>query len=137
MNHDYTIKAFYPPNKGGGLAIHTWHIGTGSRDVEIAVFRERMARGEIDHIEVDVARRTVWNGDLLQMTLMHKCEACDQPIPQKQFVELSLRVLWSERDYGQDPVEEVRGDYCDGCVASGKAVDALVGGLARYKRLEK
>lgn len=53
MNHaDYTIKAFYPPNKGGGLAIHTWHIGTGSRDIEIAVFRERMARGEISHIEV-------------------------------------------------------------------------------------
>lgn len=71
------------------------------------------------------------------MTLMHKCEACDQPILQKQFVELSLRVLWADRDESQDKVEEVRGDYCDGCVASGKAVDDLVSGLTKYKGLEK
>lgn len=50
--HDYEIKAYYPLNRGGHLAIHTWHDGTASRDMEIAAFRERMRRGEIGHIEV-------------------------------------------------------------------------------------
>ena len=49
---EYTIRAFYPPNRGGGLADETVHVGTASRDIEISVFRERMARGEISHIEV-------------------------------------------------------------------------------------
>lgn len=52
-NHwEYTIRAYYPTNKGGGLALETVHVGTWSRDMEISVFRERMHRGEIDHIEV-------------------------------------------------------------------------------------
>lgn len=49
---EYTIRAFRPPNKGGGLAIETVHVGTASRDIEIGAFKARMARGEISHIEV-------------------------------------------------------------------------------------
>lgn len=49
---EYTIRAYSPPNQGGGLVLETVHVGTHSRDTEIAVFQARMARGEIDHIEV-------------------------------------------------------------------------------------
>jgi hypothetical protein len=49
---EYTIRAYKPTNKGGGLVLETVHVGTASRDTEIAVFRDRMKRGEIDHIEV-------------------------------------------------------------------------------------
>ncbi len=45
-------------------------------------------------------------------------------------------MLWSERDEIQDAVEELCGDYCDGCVASGKAVEDLVSGLTKYKGVE-
>jgi hypothetical protein len=50
--HDYEIKAYYPRNLGGHLAMHTWHDGTASRDMEIEAYRARMWRGEIGHIEV-------------------------------------------------------------------------------------
>lgn len=63
---EYTIKAFYPPNRGGGLAIETGHDGLASRDIEIAVFRERIKRGEISHIEVTshvepFGTETIWS----------------------------------------------------------------------------
>lgn len=51
-HRDYTIRAYRPTNQGGGLLIETWHIGTASRDIEIAVFKDRMARGEVSYIEV-------------------------------------------------------------------------------------
>lgn len=49
---EYRIRAYRSPNKGGGLLIETVHRGESSRDMEIAVFKERMKRGEVDHIEV-------------------------------------------------------------------------------------
>lgn len=49
---EYTIRAYYPPNRGGGLAIETVHVGETSRDMEIGAFKARMARGEISHIDV-------------------------------------------------------------------------------------
>lgn len=49
---DYTIRAYRPPNQGGGLLIETVHKGTASRDIEVSVFKDRMARGEVDHIEI-------------------------------------------------------------------------------------
>ena len=49
---DYTIDAYYPPNRGGGLAIATWHIGESSRDTEIEALKARMRRGEIGRIVV-------------------------------------------------------------------------------------
>lgn len=49
---EYTIRAYRPTNQGGGLILETTHSGTASRDVEIAVFKTRMSRGEISHIEV-------------------------------------------------------------------------------------
>jgi hypothetical protein len=54
---DYTIRAYYPPNARwpavpNQLAIETVHVGESSRDLEISVFRQRMRRGEIGHIEV-------------------------------------------------------------------------------------
>lgn len=49
---EYTIRAYRPTNQGGGLLMETVHVGTRSRDIEIEVFRTRMARGEISHIEV-------------------------------------------------------------------------------------
>lgn len=48
----YTIRAYRPTNKGGELVIETLHTNEQSRDAEISVFRERMARGEIDRIDV-------------------------------------------------------------------------------------
>jgi hypothetical protein len=48
----YTIQAFSPPSKGGGLLIETLHSTKTSRDIEISVFKTRMARGEISHIRV-------------------------------------------------------------------------------------
>jgi len=49
---EYTIRAYLPTNRGGDLVLETVHVGTASRDMEIDVFRTRMARGEIGHIEV-------------------------------------------------------------------------------------
>jgi hypothetical protein len=49
---EYTIRAYRPTNQGGGLDIETVHKGTASRDIEIAAFKSRMARGEISYIEV-------------------------------------------------------------------------------------
>ena len=58
-HHDYEIKAYYPHNQGGGLAIHTWHIGKGSAQTELEVFADRMRRGEISHVElIDCNRYT-------------------------------------------------------------------------------
>ena len=48
----YTIKAYRPINQGGGLVLETVHVGIASRDMELSVFRDRMARGEIDHVVV-------------------------------------------------------------------------------------
>jgi len=49
---EYTIKAYAPTNQGGHLLMETVHVGVASRDMEIAVFKERMRRGEVGHIEV-------------------------------------------------------------------------------------
>lgn len=49
---EYTIRAYAPTNQGGGLLIETVHVGTSSRDMEIAVFRARMKRDEVSYIEV-------------------------------------------------------------------------------------
>jgi hypothetical protein len=49
---EYTIRAYRPPNQGGGLLMETVHVGTHSRDVEIDVFKTRMRRGEVARIEV-------------------------------------------------------------------------------------
>lgn len=49
---EYRIRAYRPPNQGGGLLIETVHRGESSRDMEIDVFRARMARGEVGHIDV-------------------------------------------------------------------------------------
>ena len=70
------------------------------------------------------------------MSMMRKCDACKQPIPQRQYVEVSLRILHPDRNEMQDPIEQVEGDYCDGCVASGEAIVDLVSGLTKYKGLE-
>lgn len=48
----YTIRAYRPPNRGGGLLIETVHATAASRDIEVAAFRDRMRRGEVAHIEV-------------------------------------------------------------------------------------
>lgn len=54
MSHDwdYRIRGYRPPNQGGGLLLETVHRGEASRDIEIAAWRERIRRGEVDHIEV-------------------------------------------------------------------------------------
>lgn len=51
--HDYYIRAYRPTNLGGGLLIETWHDGEASRDMEIAVFKDRMRRGDIERIEIE------------------------------------------------------------------------------------
>jgi len=70
------------------------------------------------------------------MTMMRKCEGCNKPIPQRQFVEVSIRILQSNQGENQDAIEEWHGDYCDRCVATGEAVRNLVGCLTKYKGLE-
>jgi len=49
---EYTIRAYRPPNLGGGLLMETVHIGTASRDAEIAAWRARLKTGGIAYIEV-------------------------------------------------------------------------------------
>lgn len=58
---DYEIKGYAGARhaavrdgraRAGDLLLHTWHIGESSRDMEIAAWRSRMARGEVSHIEV-------------------------------------------------------------------------------------
>jgi len=49
---DYTLRIFAPPNRGGELLLETTHRGEASRDIELAVCRERMKRGEVSHVEV-------------------------------------------------------------------------------------
>lgn len=58
MTYDppYTIKAYaggkHPTSPVGIMVLHTWHATEGSRDIEIAVFKERIRKGHISHIEV-------------------------------------------------------------------------------------
>lgn len=47
-NTDYVIQAY----RRNALVLETWHIGEASRDMEISVFKERIKKGEIDHIVV-------------------------------------------------------------------------------------
>lgn len=49
---DYVVRAYCPPNQGGGLLLETLHAGEASVGIEIAAYRLRMRRGEVDHIEV-------------------------------------------------------------------------------------
>jgi hypothetical protein len=49
---EYTLRAYRPPNQGGGLLIETTHAGTASRDIELSVFRDRIKRGEVSYVEV-------------------------------------------------------------------------------------
>lgn len=70
------------------------------------------------------------------MTIMRKCEGCSQPIPQRQFIQLTMRALQSDEGDEQDNIEQVYGDYCDGCLASGKAIEDLAGSLTKYKGIE-
>ena len=55
---DYEIKSFYPDGQkhSRAMALHTWHVGDVSRDLEIDAYRSRMARGEIGRIEVKDCR---------------------------------------------------------------------------------
>lgn len=68
--------------------------------------------------------------------IMRKCDACKKPIPQKQFIEVSVRVMCSNQNEQQDPIEQFDGDYCDRCIASGSAIDDLVDAFTKYKGLE-
>lgn len=45
---DYVIEYY----RNGQVVLVTWHVGEGSRDVEISACRERMRRGEISHVRV-------------------------------------------------------------------------------------
>jgi len=48
----YTIIAYRPPNQGGGVLNETVHETEASRDIELSVYRDRMRRGEVSHVEV-------------------------------------------------------------------------------------
>lgn len=54
---EYKIRAFAGLRHQGGiksgeLVIETVHRGEASRDMEISIFKDRMARGEIGRIEI-------------------------------------------------------------------------------------
>ena len=49
---EYTIRAYRATNQGGGVLMETVHVGTASRDMEIAAYRARMRRGDVAKIEV-------------------------------------------------------------------------------------
>jgi len=63
------------------------------------------------------------------MTLMHRCEACNRPIETKQFISLSVRLMWSDQGDNQDAAKEQYGDYCDKCIHSGAALKDVMSGL--------
>ena len=70
------------------------------------------------------------------MAMARTCDACKALIPQKQYVQLAVRVLKSNDSDTQDALEEYEGDYCDGCLASGAALEDLVGAFQKYNGLE-
>lgn len=70
------------------------------------------------------------------MSLAYKCDVCGKLIPQKLLLELACRVLNSDENPEQQAVEEIYGQYCDGCIASGTAIEDLVAQLTKYRGLE-
>lgn len=46
---DFEVKAYY--RDGGALAMHTWHIGEHSKDMEVSVFRSRPEIGRIEVLD--------------------------------------------------------------------------------------
>lgn len=70
------------------------------------------------------------------MALARTCGACKRLIPQQHHVELTIRIIRTAGEPEQDALEETLDDYCDGCVATGEAINDLVSGLTKYKGLE-
>ena len=70
------------------------------------------------------------------MSITRKCESCNQMIPQECYVELTVRILRTNEGDNQTTMEQTYGDYCDGCVANGSALEDLVAELVIYKGLE-
>jgi hypothetical protein len=60
MSWDYAIRSYaghrHQKLKAGTLVMETTHHGEASRDTEIAVYRDRIARGEIMLIEISNLR---------------------------------------------------------------------------------
>lgn len=54
------------------------------------------------------------------------CDECGNQIDQPEFLELTVRVLDPGEGQDQDNAAQGYGDFCDGCVASGKAIANLL-----------
>lgn len=46
----WTLHCYRPVNQGGALLIATWHDGEASRDIELAVCKQRQRRGELGRV---------------------------------------------------------------------------------------
>ena len=65
----WSIKAYagwsHPTAHPTALVLHTWHTTDVSKDIEVEVFRARMARGEISKIEIldhaNAKTETIWS----------------------------------------------------------------------------
>lgn len=70
------------------------------------------------------------------MGMARVCGACKMLIPQRQCLEVSIRVIHTDRNRDQDAIEELDDEYCDRCIATGAALEDLVGALTKYKGVE-
>lgn len=54
--HDYEIISYagpkHPRAPNGEFLLHTWHVGTLSRDIELDAYRERMKCGEVSQVDI-------------------------------------------------------------------------------------
>jgi hypothetical protein len=53
--HDtlFLLRLYAPSNQGGGLLVETWHRTRASFQIELAVMRSRILRGEASRIEAE------------------------------------------------------------------------------------
>jgi hypothetical protein len=66
--HPWSIKAYagwdHPTAVPMAMILHTWHDTEVSKDIEVEVFRGRMAKGQISKIEildhVNAQTETIW-----------------------------------------------------------------------------
>lgn len=60
------------------------------------------------------------------------CDACKHPIAGTRCLELGAKLLCTDEDSDQDPLEQVYGEYCATCIRSGQALADLMTGFTKY-----
>lgn len=60
------------------------------------------------------------------MSITRKCDACEKVIQQKDYIELSAKILKTASGENQGFTEFSYGDFCAVCLASGEALKTLM-----------